>query len=88
MKEISFLWLNVIDVYNNYMNLVDIADQLRNQYCSDHWIHNKKWWWEFFIWAIRVAAVNGWKIYKEMHAKAKEKEKEKDNVPSKWSHCD
>ena len=44
IKIIGFPWLNAIDDYNNGMNLVDMSDQLRNNYCPNHWLCNRKWW--------------------------------------------
>ena len=72
-RLIGFLRLNMIDDYNMNMNSTDIADQLRNVYRMDYWTRNRKWWWEFFIWAIGVAATNRWKMYVEMHAEEEKK---------------
>jgi hypothetical protein len=58
----KYLWLNVIDDYNNRMNATDIADQLRGNYRPNHWMRNRKLWWAFFIWAIGVAGVNAYRI--------------------------
>ena len=46
MRKVSmkYLRLNLIDVYNNEMNAVDLADQLRNCYRMNHWFRNRKWW--------------------------------------------
>jgi hypothetical protein len=57
IQEMGFLHLNFIDNYNN-----NIADQLWNQYQPNHWMHNRKWRWSFFIWGIGVASVNAYKI--------------------------
>ena len=86
MKLIGFLRLNMIDDYNNKMNSTDIADQLRNVYRMDYWTRNRKWWWAFFIWAIGVAATNGWKMYTEMHAE--EEKKGTEGLPPKLSHLE
>ena len=69
----NFLRLNLIDDYNDNMNNTDISDQLRNQYCMDYWICNKKWWWAIFMWAIGVAATNAWIIYDTRYAIEKAK---------------
>jgi hypothetical protein len=58
MKMKGYLWLNVINNYNQNMNQTNITDQLRGQYRPDHWMHHKKWWWAVFIWEIGVAGVN------------------------------
>ena len=59
--------LNVIDFYNKVMNMVDRADQLRNQYRIDHtWWRNNKWWWSIFIWLLGVVTVNSYVIYKRI----------------------
>ena len=86
IRLIGFLRLNMIDDYNNKMNSTDIADQLRNVYRMDYWTRNRKWWWAFFIWAIGVAATNGWKMYTEMHAE--EEKKGTEGLPPKLSHLE
>ena len=47
----KYLWLNVIDDYNNNMNSMDITDQLRGSHWPDRWMRQHKWWWAFFIWS-------------------------------------
>ena len=86
MKEMKYLRLNIIDEYNSHMNQTDIADQLRGQYRPDAWMRNKKWWWSIFIWALGVAATNGYKIYCTMWDE--DKKKGRTDLPKKWSHAE
>ena len=67
------------------MNYVDMADQLRNQYRSDHWLRNRKWWWAFLIWSIGVSATNAWKMYDVMYNTARGNG---EHLPMKWTHRD
>jgi hypothetical protein len=83
MRMMSFMRLNVIDDYNNNMNNVDIADQLRGHHRPDHWMRHKKWWWAIFIWGIGVARVNAYKIYAAMWDE--EKKKGRMDLPAKWT---
>jgi Transposase IS4 len=62
-SKLKFLRLNVNDDYNNDMNAVDIADQLRNNYRFDHWLRNFKWWWAIFQWSLGVLIVNSYVVY-------------------------
>ncbi len=64
MKMMGYLWLNMIDEYNNNMNNVDIMDQLWEQYLPDFWMCHKKWWF---------VGVNAYKIYVAMFDAEKEK---------------
>jgi hypothetical protein len=80
----KYLWLNVIEDYNNNMNLMDIADQLRGSYRPDRWMRQRKWWWAFFIWAIGVAGVNAYKIYKVLYDE--EDAKKTPGLPPWWTH--
>jgi hypothetical protein len=75
--------MNLIDQYNNFMNSVDLADQLRNCYRFNHWLRNRKWWWSLFLWALGVAATNGYKIYGRLY---EEEMKKKKSLPPKWTH--
>jgi hypothetical protein len=81
----KYLWLNVIDDYNNNMNLTDIADQLRSSYRPDRWMRQRKWWWAFFIWAIGVAGVNAYKIYEVLYDE--EDAKKTPGLPPQWTHA-
>ena len=83
--DIGYLRLNFIDDYNNGMNYVEMADQLRNQYRPDHWMRNRKWWWAFLIWSIGVSATNAWKLYDVMYDTA---QGNGENLPTKWTHRD
>jgi hypothetical protein len=83
MVVMSYLRLNLIDQYNNFMNSVDLADQLRNCYRFNHWLRNRKWWWSLFLWALGVAATNGYKIYDRLYEEEKKKKK---SLPPKWTH--
>ena len=56
VENMKFLCLN--------MGGCDIADQLRNYYCFDHWMRKRKWWWSFFFWATAVLLVKTYISYK------------------------
>ena len=84
--DMDFLRLNVIEEYNKNMNGTDIADQLRGVYRPDHWMRHRKWWWAYFIWAIGVAGVNGYKIYDVFYED--EKKEGRINLPAKWTHAE
>jgi hypothetical protein len=75
--------LNLIDDYNNNMNNVDLADQLRNCYRFNHWLRNRKWWWAIYLWALGVAATNAYVMYEKMYEQEKTGHRE---MPKKWTH--
>ena len=62
-SNMNLLRLNVNNDYNNDMNAIDIADQLRNNYRFDHWLRNFKWWWSIFMWVFGVLIVNSYVVY-------------------------
>ena len=61
--EINYLCPNLVDEYNNGMNNVDIADQLRLIYRMDRWMRKRKWWWSIFFWGFEVLMVNAYVTY-------------------------
>ena len=80
-------------IIKNNMNLTDIADQLRGSYRPDRWMRQQKWWWDFFIWGVGVAAVNAFKMYYLMYEEEKEKRGEQRStlgvgMPKKWTHLE
>ena len=66
--NVPFYRLNLIDDYNMHMNNVDIADQLRLQYSSSHWIRNRKWWWSIFLWSLETALTNAYVLYRKFYS--------------------
>ncbi len=80
----KYLRLNVIEDFNNHMNLTDIADQLQGNYQSNRWMRQRKWWWAFFIWAIGVASVNAYCIYEVIYDE--EEAKKMPGPPKRWFH--
>jgi hypothetical protein len=53
--------------YNNGMNKVDPADQLRGSYHCDLWTCTCKWWWAIWLWGVQVMLVNAYVMYKVAH---------------------
>ena len=53
-KEISleFLRPNFVDEYNQDMNSVDRADQLRTNYNVGKGLRQRKWGWSMFLWGL------------------------------------
>ena len=84
MVWMKYLRLGMIDEYNNFMNSVDLADQLRNCYRFNHWLRNRKWWWAIFLWAVGVGATNAYKSYEILYEE--ERKKGKHGLPPKWTH--
>jgi hypothetical protein len=63
----SFLRTEVTDNYNNGMNNVDIADQIRNTYRIDRWMRKRKWWWSIWMCGVQILLVNAYMLYKSAH---------------------
>jgi Transposase IS4/SAP domain len=63
----KFLRCQVIDEYNNGMNGVDVADQLRGSYRIDRWMKKRKWWWSIWMWGVQLLLVNAYILYKSTH---------------------
>jgi hypothetical protein len=83
---VKFLRLNMIDKNNHNMNSVDMADQLQGVYRPDHWMRNRKWWRAIWIWRIRVAGTNVYKLYEVMYEEEIKKQEPK-NVLPRWTHA-
>jgi hypothetical protein len=64
---LSFLRPEVTGMYNNGMNNVDIADQLRGTYRLDRWMRKRKWWWSIWMWGLQVLLVNAFVLYRTAH---------------------
>jgi hypothetical protein len=67
MVSMKFLRPNIVDDYNNGMNKVDQADQLRSSYRFDLWTRTRKWWWAIWLWGIQVSLVNAFVMYRAAH---------------------
>jgi len=65
--SMAFLRCEVTDTYNNGMNSVDIADQLRGTYRFDRWMRKRKWWWSIWMWGLQVLLVNAYLLYRSAH---------------------
>ncbi len=65
--SMKFLRPKIVDNYNNGMNKVDQADQLRSSYGFDLWTRKRKWWWAIWLWGIQVSLVNSFVMYRAAH---------------------
>jgi len=65
--QLRFLRCKINDDYNNGMNGVDMADQLRGSYRIDRWMRKRKWWWAIWMWGVQVLLVNAYVLYKTAH---------------------
>jgi hypothetical protein len=63
-----------------------MADQLRNCYRFNHWFWNRKWWWSIFLWAVGVAATNGYILYDRLYEE--KRAKRQSGLPMKWNHLE
>ena len=75
--SMAFLRPEVTDLYNNGMNNVDIADQLRGTYRFDRWMRKRKWWWSIWMWGVQVLLVNAYVLYRTAHSIIWKTEKKK-----------
>ena len=65
--------LSLANLYNQLMNQVDRADQLRNHLRPDGlWLRMRKWWWAFFLWGMGQSVVNAYVLYKKVCERAKQ----------------
>ena len=67
LVRMKFLRPKIVDDYNNGMNKVDQADQLRGSYRCDIWTRTRKWWWAIWLWGVQVTLVNAYVMYKTAH---------------------
>jgi hypothetical protein len=65
--SMKFLRPKMVDDYNNGMNKVDQADQLRSSYRFDLWTRTRKWWWAIWLWGIQLSLVNAFVMYRSAH---------------------
>ena len=65
MVEITFFCLNLIHDYNIGMNAIDLADQIRNIYRWDLFMHKRKWWWSIMMWCLQMILANSYILYKK-----------------------
>lgn len=65
MVEMPFFRLSLIHDYNNVMNDVDLADQVRNVYRWDLFMRKRKWWWSTMMWFLQILQTNSFVLYKK-----------------------
>ena len=65
LVETKFHRLNIINDYNNNMNNVDVADQLRGAYRFDKFVRLTKWWWSMYFWCFEMLLTNSYIVYKK-----------------------
>ncbi len=69
VRDAEFLRLSINDSYNNKMNKVDQADQLRGNYRPDRFSRQYKWWWAIYFWGYGTIHVNAYVIYRRVRCK-------------------
>ena len=63
VTEMREVW-NIVNDYNEWMNSVDSADQLRLQYYpAPKWFRNRKWWWSIFLWNLGLCCTNAYILH-------------------------
>ena len=67
MVTIKYFRPNFIDEYNNGMNNVDQADQLRLVYRYDRWMRKRKWWWAMAFWGLETLMINAYVTYRKYY---------------------
>ena len=65
VESLKCLRMNHNISYNQKLGNVDVADQLRGNYRLDIVVHNRKWWWSMWFWALGVMLVNTYIVYKK-----------------------
>ena len=63
MVEMPFFRLNLIHDYNNGMNNVDLADQVRNVYRWDIFMWKRKWRWSIMMRWLKMIQANAYVLY-------------------------
>ena len=61
---LPFLRPNFVDKYNQDLNSVDRADQLRTIYNVRKGLRQRRWWWSIYLLGLDVAIVNAYLLYK------------------------
>ena len=49
------------------MNSIEVSNQIQNSYNFQHWMRNRKWGWEFFMWVFGLMFVGSYLFYKMDH---------------------
>lgn len=70
---VTYMRLNIIDEYNNYMGGVDLFDQLRTYYRPDGRLRFRKWWHPIYVQSISFACTQAYICHKILCKRASEK---------------